>query len=177
MVTTISKTTYQITASCESNYKADQDDIYFNNQDYWSSVIQTRVSRNVNPNSVAKQVIERYGIMIKTTLESMAGMLDEAELLMLLNANPTPFWKYRDAIDLATMLVESHGGCESLEESSPQIILADKLVVLSISQQVALTDLLERILRNSEYEKYFTEQVKEAGLLLKEHISHLDKTA
>lgn len=165
---------YQITASCEGEHNPVPDDAcFFYNPVHFSAVIQKRVCSEIHPNAVAGQAIERYGVMIESTLEGMAGMLDESELLLMLDANPTSYWRYEVAIDLATTLVESYAGM--LAKSSPIITLTNKLRRLSTSQQVALTDALERVWRNMDDEKSLMELAKEVGLLLKEHVSHLDE--
>lgn len=175
---TISNPTYHITASCEGEYKPAPDDAcFFYNPAHFSAVLQKRVCPEIHPNAVAGQAIERYGVMIESTLEGMAGMLDESELLLILNANPTTYWRYEVAIDLATTLVETYGGTVMLAESSPIIALANKLRRLSTFQHVALTDALERVWRNMNDEKSLIERAKEVGLLLKEHDSHLDEAA
>jgi len=169
--------TYQITASCEGDFKPVTDACFFHNPVNFSMVIHERACPEVHPSSIAEQAIERYGIMVESTLEGMAGMLDESEMILLLDANPTPYWRYEQAIDLASLLVETHGGSEMLAESSPIIALANKLVCLSTSQRIALTDALERVWRNMDDEKSLMERAKEAGLLLKEHVSQLDEAA
>ena len=173
---TSSDPTFHITASCEGEYDPVQDARSFYNPVYFSRVIQARISLEIHPNTVAEQAIERYGVMIESTLKGMAGMLDESELLLMLDANPTPYWRYEVAIDLPSMLVEAVGGT-MLAKSSPIITLADKLARLSTSQQVALTDAMERLWRNMDDEKSLMARAKEAGLLLKERVAHLDEAA
>lgn len=136
-----------------------------------AQVVDARAHAEVNHFAVMGQIIGRYSAMITSALESMAGMFTFSEVIRMVNANPTTYWKDDD---IASVFVDDLGGVELLTASAPEEILnlANKLARLSMPQRIALVDVIERVFRGlggiSDIGPSPRELIQTAGLVLKE---------
>lgn len=132
-----------------------------------AQVIDARAHAEVNHFAVMGQIIDRYSAMITSALESMAGMFTFSEVIRMMNANPTIYWKDDD---IASVFVDDLGGVALLNASAPEEILnlANKLARLSMPQRIALVDVIERVFRGLGGISDMGQLIQTAGLVLKE---------
>lgn len=130
-----------------------------------AQVIDARAHAEVNHFAVMGQIVDRYSSMITSALESMAGMFTFSEVIRMMNANPSIYWKDDD---IASVFVDDLGGVDLLTASGPDEILANKLARLSMPQRIALVDVIERVFRGLGGISDMGQLIQTAGLVLKE---------
>ena len=126
--------------------------------------IANRVTHQEPPMTVVALTADRYQIMVRSEMESMAGLFTVREWSQLLHCNPTSMccsYGYGLAESVLNSLDEADW------ESDPWRPLAEKLDNLSVSQRITLCDLIERFFRGvlNPSTKIFQKKFEIEGLI------------
>lgn len=128
------------------------------------AVIAKRSTKREQPITVIVQILERYGDIVESELKTLDGLLSRSEWVKLLDSNPTSML----SVDEIRMLPTNVLGCdEDYWDRDPNMPLAQKIANLSITQRIALGDLMECCFRGElhDYNGDVFEIAEKAGLV------------
>lgn len=94
---------------------------------------------------VVEQAADRYYRLMSQTQQNLRGRFDDADFILLLNADPTPVWNLR-GLSLASLLQDAY---EYEEDGvTPEVReLIRRLAELTPLEEAAIVDACERVLR------------------------------
>jgi hypothetical protein len=118
---------------------------------------------------VIQQAALRHFEMMELVVPTMATLFSEQEILLLLNVNCGPIWRWRAGCSLVSDVAGEYGveDLSDVEEDSDIKLLLIKLLKLDSLQTLALMDLCERYWRNQNYSS-LAEGFESMGLVLAE---------